>query len=109
MRKVNFRPAQLLVEADRKWFARWLWRARNATSAVIKQAEAGEKISFNSAIWSDLKKFLLERDFLNKCAYCESRVTTTDFGDAEHYRPKAGITDHEGKAVQYGGVPHPGY
>ena len=104
MRQVPFKPSNLTNE-DRKWFARWLWRARRATRAVIQQAEARQSITFNSAIWSDLKKILLDRDFMGKCAYCESLVTVTDFGDAEHYRPKAGITNKEREPVKYSGGP----
>ena len=41
--------------------------------------------------------------------YCESPVTSTNFGDAEHYRPKKAVTDKKRDTVQYGVVPHPGY
>jgi hypothetical protein len=112
MRRVKFKPSHLTDDADRTWFAKWLRRARRATKAVIADAEAGRPISFNDAIWSDLKGFLLRGPFRNKCAYCESRVTTTDFGDAEHYRPKAGVTERENgkvRAVEYAGAPHQGY
>src|SRR5258707_972496 len=105
MRQVRFKPSLLTDESDRKWFARWLWRARKATRKAIEMAQKGEKVEFNSAVWSDLKQFLLDRDFLKKCAYCESRVTTTDFGDAEHYRPKGAVTDTKGKPVACQGVP----
>ena len=110
MRHVNFKPSMLpRGSQERTWFSNWLRRARAATKKAIEQAEKREEIKFNQKIWSELKAFLLKRDFINKCAYCESRVTTTDFGDAEHYRPKAGITDADRKAVAYGGAEHPGY
>jgi hypothetical protein len=99
----------LVEEDDRRWFARWLWRARKATQVAIEQAEAGHVVTFNSSIWGDLKQFLLKKRFDNKCAYCESRVTTTGFGDAEHYRPKRGVTDKRGEAILCGGQPHGGY
>jgi hypothetical protein len=112
MRQVKFKPSHLTDPADRNWFAKWLLRARRATRSAIADAEAGKPVTFNSDIWSDLKQFLLRRHFRGKCAYCESRVTTTDFGDAEHYRPKAGVTQRHGgkmKTVEYGGKAHPGY
>jgi hypothetical protein len=109
MRQVRFSPNMLVDEDDRKWFARWLWRARKATRAAIEQVEEGQIVTFNSSVWSDLKQFLLDKRFLKKCAYCESRVTTTGFGDAEHYRPKRGVTDEEGKVVLCDGQPHRGY
>src|SRR5215472_5170548 len=113
MRQVKFKPSGLSKvdhQQDRDWFAKWLKRARKATRAVIAQAEAGEKITFTPSIWSDLKAFLLRKDYFDgRCAYCESPVTSTDFGDAEHYRPKGAVTGEDRKAVEYGGAPHPGY
>jgi uncharacterized protein (TIGR02646 family) len=113
MRHVSFRPSLLTNEAERKWFARWLRRARRATRELIADVEAGRPLEFKPQIWSDLKEFLLKGPFRGKCAYCESRVTTTDFGDAEHYRPKNGVTckDADGKTkfVEIGGAAHPGY
>lgn len=35
-------------------------------------------------------KSALQAMFHGKCAYCESKVPHVDFGDVEHYRPKAG-------------------
>ena len=112
MRHISFKPSMLSDPADRRWFAGWLLRARRATKAAIADAEAVKPIEFKDAIWSDLKAFLLKRVFRGKCAYCESRVTTTDFGAAEHYRPKGGVTyKREGrvKVVEVGGKAHPGY
>ncbi|WP_323769908.1 hypothetical protein [Antarctobacter sp.] len=37
--------------------------------------------------WKDSKDQLL-RESQGKCAYCETQVTTTYYGDVEHYRPK---------------------
>jgi hypothetical protein len=112
LRYVPFRPSHLKDPADRKWFAEWLRRARRATREVIADVDAGKPITFKQKIWSELKAFLLKGPFNGKCAYCESRVTTTDFGDAEHYRPKGGITrkqDEKNVPVEYDGKPHPGY
>ena len=120
MKHVPFRPSELTHPDDRQWFAKWLRRARRATREAIADVEAGKEVSFKQKVWSDLKAFLLNGPmngqpfgpFRGKCAYCESRVTTTDFGDAEHYRPKGAVTRKEnGKnvAVEYGGQTHPGY
>jgi hypothetical protein len=112
MRRVIFRPSRVLDPAQRSWLAKWLVRARRATVDVIAVAERGETIVFTSEIWSELKAFLLSNVFHGKCAYCESRVTTTDFGDAEHYRPKGGVTHKIGGKrvfVTVNGRQHPGY
>jgi hypothetical protein len=112
MRRINFRPSRITDPPKRRWLARWLVRARRATFEVIATVDRGEPIAFRSEVWSELKGFLLEHVFNGKCAYCESRVTTTDFGDAEHYRPKAGITHQvNGKRafVISNGRRHPGY
>jgi uncharacterized protein (TIGR02646 family) len=40
----------------------------------------------------------------DKCAFCESRFTSTSYGDVEHYRPKAGYVQHDGDDLS-----RPGY
>lgn len=47
-----------------------------------------KKHEFDTRKWKPAKKLLLA-DTVEKCAYCESPVTTTGFGDVEHYRPKS--------------------
>jgi len=39
-----------------------------------------------------------------KCAFCESRFTHIDYGDVEHFRPKAGWRQEEGEPLN-----QPGY
>ena len=113
MRHIRFKPSDLSDGAQRKEFAEWLWSARKATRKICADVAAGKEAQFNPAIWSRLKKFLLKHVFHGKCAYCESRVTTTDFGDAEHYRPKAGVTYRDAAGVltivKCNGREHPGY
>lgn len=65
-----------------------------ATSTIIATAKAKNgqlsNADFNSAVYngSDVKDTLLS-DQHYKCAYCE-RKKSGDFGNVEHYRPKAG-------------------
>lgn len=39
-----------------------------------------------------------------KCAFCESKITHIDYGDVEHFRPKAGYRQHDGDPLE-----RPGY
>jgi hypothetical protein len=69
-------------------------------------------------VWAEIKKFLLEHVFHQKCAYCETQ-TEQFYYEAEHYRPKGEVTididaalplrhvlteDEHGAQIQ-----HPGY
>jgi uncharacterized protein (TIGR02646 family) len=80
-------------------FATWQQRAKDAADAVKRSVDRSEKPAFNSAIWTELKQFLFML-FHNKCAYCETRVRVSDWGDVEHYRPKAKVEEDP---------QHPGY
>ena len=51
--------------------------------------ENGQQGEFKiSSKWSTAKDNLIEES-LRKCGYCESKFTTTSFGDVEHFRPKS--------------------
>jgi len=84
-------------------FQDWLDKAtiaRNAALAGFPEArKAGKSYEFDSGLWSQLKEHLQEL-FQGRCAYCEAWFQSVSFGDVEHYRPKAGVTDDPD---------HPGY
>lgn len=100
-----------------------------ATKELIQKWETTGKITtkdFDSNFWSQLKGFLLDNVFNNKCAYCETHLgESRQPGDADHYRPKGGVnfkTKHEknwktyskARTVDYHSEPeqelnHPGY
>lgn len=66
---------------------------RNRVTALMKiarrQLAAGQPIKPDiQSKWSKTKDQLL-RETHNKCAYCESDITTVSYGDVEHYRPKS--------------------
>ncbi len=112
MNRVKFDPEELEGE-DKTWWEEWAARAERAKQKALKDYDEGKRpVPFDGAVWSQLKKFLLEKVFHGKCAYCDSRVTGTSFGDAEHFRPKGGVTrrrDGVDEPVTVGGEPHPGY
>jgi uncharacterized protein (TIGR02646 family) len=45
---------------------------------------------------------ILQRAFAGKCAYCESKYEATQPMDVEHYRPKGGYVNHEGRLTKPG-------
>lgn len=108
---VDFDPS-LLTGKDAKWWKQWAKRAAQARAKAIEDRDEGREHVFQDAIWSDLKKWLLDRVFYGKCAYCEAPVEVTGFGDAEHFRPKGKVTilvNEKMQTVQVNGQDHPGY
>ncbi len=80
-------------------FAQWKKSAEKALNSALAAYQARNKPQFKSAIWAVLKEHLQDL-FCGKCAYCEARFLHVAFGDVEHYRPKAAVTEDPA---------HPGY
>lgn len=139
---VRFDPDHLADATQAKWWSDWRNEARDATAAVIEAWEKwvenpasavkpGDPIpefkfpfKFKDEIWRELKEWLKKHVFYNKCAYCEAELLT-EFGDAEHFRPKGNVIVRDAKskaasqpkvrlragmrsAVEHD-LPHPGY
>jgi hypothetical protein len=129
MRTVRFSPEELTDEGQKAWWKDWRERADDARADVLEDWEkwlALEtrprppfKPQLKQKIWSDLKKWLGEHVFHNRCAYCEGPLRYDRYrGDAEHYRPKGSVIwrDQKGEEVRArcklpGGeeIDHPGY
>jgi hypothetical protein len=118
MRHIDFDPERLTGE-QKEWWTKWEKRATDATQKAIAAWEAGEKIKFDESVWSDLKKWLKENVYHNKCAYCEAPIIRNP-GHAEHFRPKGSVTYRmEGSKKQFtraktrdaegNEIEHPGY
>jgi hypothetical protein len=94
MRHIDFDPNKL-TGADAVWWKKWSDRADTATDDLIKKWEKDGKLSsddFDSAIWGDLKAWLLEHVFGGNCAYCETKLKQArQPGHAEHFRPKGAV------------------
>src|SRR5262245_4484309 len=98
MIRTSFDPAVLQDQDQSEWWRRWQQRADVATNKVVDAFEewlAGKKdapfkFDFNTEIWKDLKNWLMEHVFHNRCAYCE-RLISGYYGDAEHFRPKGAV------------------
>lgn len=124
MIKIDFDPTTLTGE-DLQWWQKWEKKALSATQEVKQEWEKwiiartpGAKFGykFKEAIWKELKDWLIEKVFNEKCAYCENRLVGSYF-DAEHFRPKAEVhCKNMGKWQQVKAldelgnlIDHPGY
>ena len=95
---VTFNPSLLQDEEQLAFWNTWQVRAEKATHSAIDQFEEwliGPRsipfhLNFQSPIWKELKDWLLENVFPDKCAYCE-RAISGYYGDAEHFRPKGAV------------------
>jgi uncharacterized protein (TIGR02646 family) len=68
-------------------------RGRQATRDLCDAYESGERIfDFDRTVYAatSVKKALLKAQH-GKCAFCESKITHVEYGDVEHFRPKAGF------------------
>jgi uncharacterized protein (TIGR02646 family) len=68
-------------------FERLRYSAYHATQKLRAAIDSGQEPSFNSAIWKHVRP-LLRALFHGKCAYCESSVDVSGYGDVEMFRPK---------------------
>lgn len=94
--------------SDERW-VRWRERAKKATEEMIARVLNGEKPTIDEKLYKEPMDDLLKLT-KNKCAYCESYITSTHRGDVEHYRPKGRIKEEDGRVVRIAsGDDHPGY
>jgi hypothetical protein len=95
---VIFDPAKIVDQYQKIWWNAWQTRATRATDKAIEHFEdwlAGKRdkpfhFEFNAPIWKELKDWLMEHVFYDRCAYCE-RLISGYYGDAEHFRPKGAV------------------
>ncbi len=83
-----------------KKFIAWRTRACAKRDELLRAAQP--PASFDERVWQDFKNDILV-PFLGRCSYCEGRYVAGEFGDAEHYRPKAMVTEDREP------IEHPGY
>jgi uncharacterized protein (TIGR02646 family) len=61
------------------------------TAELCRQAEAGQPLRFDRDVYGAPEvKHALRSAQHDKCCFCESKLGHAQFGDVEHYRPKAG-------------------
>jgi hypothetical protein len=88
-------------------------KAQTARDDLIKDFDADNEIKVNAALYKRYMYFLLKL-FNGKCAYCEAKITLTQPGDVEHFRPKGRVVDENFKPIHVrhpskGDIVHPGY
>lgn len=98
-----------LTQAD--WL-QWRQDASEAIADIKKKYKLGEKVEVDDKLYKRALPFL-QSLFHDKCAYCESIITSTHPIDVEHYRPKGRLKDIDGKIVKITvngkEFDHPGY
>ena len=76
----------------------WFDKARDKTAEALLEKSAHE---FDAAVYgADDLRAALEELSHQKCAYCESNITSGADWDVEHFRPKGRVIENE---------KHPGY
>lgn len=121
VRPVNLDPASPFLQA-------WKTTAANTTTNAIVEFEAwladpnkvakpDFKETAKTKVWTELKKYLFDNVFHQKCAYCETRGVGF-YPDAEHFRPKSSVANLDGNGKRFKPrcklpdgriIDHPGY
>jgi hypothetical protein len=99
----RFDPDGAAEEQEKAWWDQWQKRAKAARDDVLKSWEEWLalktrprppfKPELKQKVWSDLKEWLGQHVFHERCAYCEGPLEFDRYlGDAEHYRPKGAVS-----------------
>jgi uncharacterized protein (TIGR02646 family) len=70
--------------------------ARDELRKRFENTEQQERFRFDTSLLSPVKSDLLEM-CNGKCAYCESKIEVTSFGDIDNFRPKGGARGFNNK------------
>ncbi len=110
-----------IQEPDSAIWKRWIRACQRETNRAIDSVARGEKPVVNEKLYkreSIKKTYFISKDapFYGRCAYCESPIADTQYIQVEHFRPKAGIKDENGRVINFKdengidtGNPHLGY
>lgn len=106
MRKVD-----IVEPTDDKW-KKWCAEGERLRDEHIAAHARDEAFQISDRQYKG-QKARYEKWFNGKCAYCEERVATNQYGPIEHYRPKRAVKDERGASVtraENGALrQHPGY
>ncbi len=81
----------------------WSDKATEAERQVFAAVAADKKLQFRRDRYAGARVPLLRAQH-GKCAFCESKIEHVMTGDVEHFRPKAGVRQAPGDALE-----RPGY
>jgi 5-methylcytosine-specific restriction endonuclease McrA len=103
MRKIS------IQESDRDLYSdvwqKWINDCDTETKAAIATVARGEKIEISKRYkQKEIKeKYFISKNapFYGRCAYCEAPIADFQFGDIEHFRPKKGVKDADGKIIYF--------
>lgn len=106
MNKINF------VEPDTDNWHNWRAQCRQEQEIHNRSVEAGNQLDPKPDVYKG-KDYNIKNDvylnpegpFHGKCAYCEKKISSTQYGDIEHFRPKKGVSDTDFNDING----HPGY
>ena len=87
---------------------KWQKRCRTARGELIRHVANGGSPKIDKDLYKDKALVVVYKSFdgpfFGKCAYCETPVSVSQYGDIEHWRPKGAVSDMDGHPVD-----HPGY
>jgi hypothetical protein len=100
------------VEPQSPAWRGWKARCKAKKKKVIEEYKGG-KLPTVTDLYKDRKDDILDM-FNGKCAFCEKKITSTQRGDVEHYRPKSTVQEEDWTPARLtrgrrSGDPHPGY
>ncbi len=108
MRAVRF------VEPDHPDWIKWKKKGEQLKAKHLASVQAGEKPKVTDHYKGQKNHFRDVAGFFGgRCAYCEQIIRPNQYGDIEHYRPKAAVLDEDWNVItrEFDGVnvSHPGY
>jgi 5-methylcytosine-specific restriction endonuclease McrA len=108
-------------EPDSDIWEKWIHDCQEETQKAIDSVTKGDKPIVNESLYkrkSIKESYFVSKDapFYGRCVYCETPIADTQYIQIEHFRPKAGIKDENGKVINLKdenkidtGKPHLGY
>jgi len=106
MNKINF------VEPNTNNWLSWRNQCQQEQEAHNRSVESGNRPDPKAAVYKgedyNIKKEVYlnpEGPFHGKCAYCEKKISSTQDGEIEHFRPKKAVSDKDFNDING----HPGY
>lgn len=108
-----------LNQAMTAWLDEWAQKPVPATEPERKQhlkEKSQGKPKIKSTIYAGQKDYYSALDglFRGRCAYCETEIYRSSFGDVDHFRPKGNVREYPNGAAARAAIngydeEHPGY